>query len=57
MAFSVAIALGVWVALAQAGLGSQGLGAARGLVLTAAGVFGVTMAAWSRLRRREDEDL
>ena len=56
VAFSIALALGIWAALGEAGLASQGLGAARGLVLTAVGVFGVTMAAWSRLRRKNDSD-
>lgn len=55
--FSVALALGIWMALGAVGVASQGLGAARGLVLTAVGVFGVTMAAWSRVRRKNDEEL
>jgi hypothetical protein len=60
--FSIAIALVIWAALGvydpgQAGFGSQGLGAARGLVLIAVGVFAATMAVWSRLRKRKDEDL
>jgi hypothetical protein len=60
--FSIALALGIWTALGvfapgQAGFGSQGIGAARGLVLIAVGVFAVTMAAWSRLRRKRDFDL
>ena len=59
---SIALALGIWAALGvfapgQAGFGSKGAGAARGLVLIAAGVFAVTMAAWSRLRRKSDSDL
>lgn len=48
--FSIAVALAAWAAMAQVGLGSQGLGAARGLVLIAVGVFAVTLAVWSRLR-------
>jgi hypothetical protein len=60
--FSIALALGIWAALGafapgQAGFGSQGVGAARGLVLIAVGVFAVTMALWSRLRRKSDSDL
>lgn len=55
--FSVALALGIWAALGAVGVASQGFGAARGLVLTAVGVFGVTMAALSRLRRKDDGDL
>jgi hypothetical protein len=59
---SVALALGIWAALGvydpgQAGLGSQGLGAGRGLVLIAVGVFAAIMAVWSRLRPKRDEDL
>ncbi|HVC26541.1 MAG TPA: hypothetical protein VND40_00115 [Nitrososphaerales archaeon] len=57
MAFSVALALGIWAALGEAGIASQGLGAARGLVMTAVGVFGVTMAAWSRIGSKNDNDL
>ena len=47
-AFSIAVALATWAAMAQVGLGTQGLGAARGLVLVAVGVFAVTLALWSR---------
>jgi len=59
---SIALALGIWAALGafapgQVGFGSQGLGAARGLVLIAVGVFAVTTAVWSRLRRKNDSDL
>jgi hypothetical protein len=59
---SVALAVGIWAALGlydpgQAGLGSQGLGAARGLVLIAVGLFAAIMATWSRLRKKRDEDL
>jgi len=59
---SIALALGIWAALGvydpgKAGLGSQGLGSARGLVLIAVGLFAATMAACSRLRRTKDEDL
>jgi len=62
VAFSVALALVIWGALGiydpgSAGFGIQGLGAGRGLVLIAVGVFASTMAAWSRLRRKRDEDL
>lgn len=49
--FSIAVALATWAAMAQVGLGSQGLGAARGLVLIAVGVFALTLAVWSRLRK------
>jgi hypothetical protein len=49
--FSVAVALAAWAAMLQVGLGSQGLGAARGLVLIAVGVFAVTLTVWSRLKR------
>jgi len=59
---SIGLALGIWAALGavdpgQAGLGSQGVGASRGLVLIAVGVFGVTTAAWSRLRSKRDSEL
>jgi hypothetical protein len=59
---SISLALGIWAALGvfapgQAGFGSQGVGAARGLVLIAVGIFAVTMATWSRLRRTRDSDL
>jgi hypothetical protein len=59
---SIALALGIWAALGafapgQAGFGSQGVGAARGLVLIAVGIFAVTIGAWSRLRRKRDSDL
>jgi len=59
---SIGLALGIWVALGavdpgQAGLGSQGVGASRGLVLIAVGVFAVTTAAWSRVRRKSDSAL
>jgi hypothetical protein len=50
-AFSIAVALATWAAMAQVGLGTQGFGAARGLVLVAVGVFAVTLAVWSRLKR------
>lgn len=55
---SITLALGVWALLgAFVGFGSWGMGAGRGLVLTALGVFGVTMAAWSRVRGKADEEL
>jgi len=59
---SIALALGIWAALGayypgEAGFGSQGLGAARGLVLIAVGAFALTMAVWSSLRRKRDQDL
>jgi hypothetical protein len=55
---SIALALGVWAALgAFVGFGTEGLGAGRGLVLIAVGVFALTMAAWSRLRRKTDSEL
>jgi hypothetical protein len=59
---SVGFALGIWAALGaffpgQAGFGSQGLGASRGLVLIAVGLFAVTMALWSRLHSKSDEEL
>lgn len=59
---SIGLALGIWAALGaadpgQAGFGSQGVGASRGLVLIAVGVFAVTTAAWSRLRSKSDSQL
>jgi len=59
---SVGLALGLWAALGavdpgQVGFGSQGVGASRGLVLIAVGVFAVTTAAWSRLRSKRDSEL
>ena len=59
---SVGLALGIWAALGavdpgQVGFGSQGVGASRGLVLIAVGIFALTMAAWSRLRSRTDSEL
>ena len=58
---SITLALGIWAALGvflpgQAGFGSAGIGMGRGPVLIAAGVFALTMFAWSRLRGRRDED-
>jgi len=59
---SIVLALVVWAAIGvydpgQAGLGSEGLGTGRGLVLIAVGLFAATMAVWSRLHMRKDEDL
>jgi len=59
---SIILALVVWAAIGvydpgHAGLGSQGLGSGRGLVLIAVGLFAVTMAVWTRLRKTKDEDL
>ncbi|MDA4116284.1 MAG: hypothetical protein OK442_06995 [Thaumarchaeota archaeon] len=59
---SIGLALGIWAALGaldpgQAGFGSQGVGASRGLVLIAVGVFALTTAAWSRLRSTIDSEL
>jgi len=59
---SVVLALLIWAALGifapgQAGFGSEGLGAARGLVLIAVGLFAVAMTVWSRFQRKKDEDL
>jgi hypothetical protein len=56
--FSIALSLGIWAALGFfIGFGSEGLGAGRGLVLIAVGVFAVTMAAWSRVRSKIDSEL
>jgi len=56
-ALSIAVALGIWAAMGESGFDSQGLGAARGLVLIAVGVFALTTFAWSRLHTRKDEAL
>ena len=49
----IALALGIWTVLGFYNSGQTG----RGLVLIAVGLFAVTMAVWSRLRRTKDEDL
>ncbi|HYR04302.1 MAG TPA: hypothetical protein VEO75_02855 [Nitrososphaerales archaeon] len=49
----IALALGIGTVL---GLRDAGQGG-RGLVFLAVGLFAVTMAVWSRLRRKKDEDL
>ena len=49
----IALTLVIWTALGFYYPGQ----ASRGLVLIAVGLFAVAMAAWSRLRRKRDEDL
>ena len=52
--FSIAVALAAWAAMGEGGLACLGLGAARGLVLIAVGVFAVSLAVLSRLKRDSD---
>ena len=49
----IALVLGVWAAFGFFDPGQVG----RGLVLISVGLFGVTTALWSRLRRKRDEEL
>jgi len=49
----IVLAVGIWTILGFGGSAQGG----RGLVLIAVGLFALTMAAWSRLRRKKDEDL
>jgi hypothetical protein len=60
--FSIGLAVGAWAVLGaldpgQAGFGSAGVGAGRGLVMIAIGAFAVTTAAWSRFRSKSDSEL
>jgi hypothetical protein len=59
---SISLALAIWTLLGvyypgQIGFGSGGLFSARILAALAGGAFVVSMAVWSRLRRKKDEDL
>jgi len=54
---SIGLALAIWTGLGAVDPGLAGVGAARGLVLIAVGVFAVTTAAWSRLRSKRDSQL
>jgi len=49
----IALVLGIWAAFGFYDPGQAG----RGLVLIVVGLFGVTTAVWSRLRRKKDEEL
>jgi hypothetical protein len=49
----VVLTLGVWTVLGLYDLGQTG----RGLVLTTMGLFALTTAFWSQLRKKKDEDL
>ena len=59
---SISVALAIWTLLGfyypgQVGFGSGGLSSARILAALAAGIFVVSVAVWSRLRKKKDEDL
>jgi hypothetical protein len=54
---SVVIVLGIWTLLGTYDPGLTGLASIRVMVLAAAGLFALTMAVLSRLRKRKDEDL
>jgi hypothetical protein len=59
---SISVALAIWTLLGlyypgQVGFGSGGLFSGRILAALAAGIFVVSVAVWSRLRKKKDEEL
>jgi len=54
---SLAFAIGVWAILTLYDPGQKIFASPRTLVFVGIGVFAVTMAVWSRLHKKKDQEL